>query len=426
MADTRTNLIHGWVSAPNTRGTMDILWSCIITVFLCSWSVLYLNVSGNHGRRPSLLNKLSWVVFTIFFPEILATFAQNQWLSAQYSVSEFQNNDSIGWSLTHGFFADMGGFVLHPPDYPPFPVSAQQIHYLVSHSFMEFPNIDRETIWDRNKADGFVRTIIFIQIIWFASQCIWRGFQYSLISTLELDVVAIVLCTFPTLYFWLHKPLDVTTPITLHLKDGVLVCNILQSAEGSARIPFRKTPLDFVSPAPDPYEILDPIMWALELVLGIGADPDHGPINTFKNTSRMNPGKVRVIDVGVSSTITLTFIGIHFLAWNFEYPTTIERQLSRGACVALLGCAISFATLWILMTWQLPTICRLSGIPQVHTATQLCKEMHWLFQYTLSISHIGLYGIARLFVIGEALAGLRALPAGIFRNVQWPSFLANI
>jgi hypothetical protein len=423
MNTTGTAMIHGWVSAPDNRGTIDVLWSCIITVFLCTWSVLSLNLSGSHGTRPSLNNKLSWVAFAIFFPEILATFAQNQWLSARHSVSEMSSSD---WSLTHAFFADMGGFVLHPPDYLPFPVNAHHIHYLVSHHYMDYPVIDRKTLWDKNKADGFVRTITFIQILWFACQCIGRRIQYSIISNLELDTLAIVLCTFPTLYFWLHKPLDVTTPIPLYLKDDILARRILQLADEPNIKPFRSTPLDFVRSAPDRYEILDPIMWALEFMFGLGADPDHGPITTFKNTSRPNPGKVRLIDVGVSTMITLMFIGIHFLAWNFEYPTTIERQLSRGACVALLGCAISFGTLWLLMTWQLSTICRLSGITKVHTATQLCKEMHWIFQYALTVSHVGLYGVARLFVIGEAFAGLRALPADIFRNVQWPSFLAHI
>jgi hypothetical protein len=426
MTATGTDLIQGWVPAPNQRGTIDVLWNCVVTLFLCSWSVLSLNLSGKHGTRPYISTKLSWVAFAILFPEILATFAQNQWLSARQSVSEFKKLGFLSWSLTHAFFADMGGFMLDPPDYPPFPINAYQIHYLVEHEFMEFPRINRETLWDKNKADGFVRIITFSQILWFALQCTRRAAQFSRISTLELDVVAIVLCTFPTLYFWLHKPLDVTTPITLYLNDGILARDILVFANESAKEPFRYTPLDFVRAAPEPYEILDPIMWALEFLFGLGAAPKHGPISTFKNTSLMNPGKVRAFNVGISTIITLTFIGIHFLAWDFEYPTEIERKLSRAACMALLGCAISFGNLWLLMTWQLSNLCRLSGIAQVQTATQLCRKMHWAFQYGLTLSHVGLYGIARLYILGEALAGLRALPASIFQSLQQPSFLSHI
>ena len=107
MNDTGKTLIRGWVSSPDQRGTMDVIWSCIVTTFLCSWSVLFLNVSSKHGSRPYLSTKLSWAAFTIFFPEILATIAQNQWLSARQSVSEFNKLKKPGrleWTLTHAFF----------------------------------------------------------------------------------------------------------------------------------------------------------------------------------------------------------------------------------------------------------------------------------------------------------------------------------
>jgi hypothetical protein len=426
MSSTENKLIHGWVSSPDQRGTLDILWSCTVTVFLCSWSVLFLNVSAKPGNRPSLLTKFSWLIFTIFFPEILATFAQNQWLSARHSVCEFKKLGFLDWSLTHAFFADMGGFMLVAPDYKQFPVSAYHIHYLVHNGLMDYPVIDRQTLWDKNKADTFVRILTCVQVLRFALQCIGRAVQFSSLTTLELDLAAIILCTFPTFYFWFHKPLDVSTTIPLHLKEGILLKDVLIWAGDSAGQPFKRTPLDFVGPAPDPFEILDPIMWALEFLFGLGADPDYGPITTFKNTSRMNPGRVRVIDVGISAAITLSFIGIHFTAWNFTYPTEIERDISRGACVALLVCALSFSNLWLLMHWQLPTLCRLAGIPQVHTTTELCRRMHWSFQYALTLSHVGLYGIARLYIIGEAFAGLRALPVYSYHNVEYSNFLPHI
>jgi hypothetical protein len=35
-ADTDDALLWGWQSAPDQRGTIDILWSCLATTFLCS------------------------------------------------------------------------------------------------------------------------------------------------------------------------------------------------------------------------------------------------------------------------------------------------------------------------------------------------------------------------------------------------------
>ena len=42
--DSMDLLQHGWASQPNNRGTLDILWSCLFTVFLCTWVMLFLNL----------------------------------------------------------------------------------------------------------------------------------------------------------------------------------------------------------------------------------------------------------------------------------------------------------------------------------------------------------------------------------------------
>jgi hypothetical protein len=57
-------------------------------------------------------------------------------VSAYQSVDAFARLGHKDWSLRHGFFADMGGFILETADYIPFPIDANQIHYLVSEGFM--------------------------------------------------------------------------------------------------------------------------------------------------------------------------------------------------------------------------------------------------------------------------------------------------
>jgi hypothetical protein len=331
------------------------------------------------------------------------------------------------WTMTHAFFADMGGFVLDPPDYPRFPVNAHQVHYLVEHGFVNFPGIRRETIQDKNKADAFVRILTSIQILWFALQCIGRASQHLAISMLELDVVAIVLCTIPTFYFWFHKPLDVDTTVALHLEGSFLLSDVLALADPDlAKQPFKLTPLDFINPPPDPFQILDPIMWAFEHLFRLGTASRQVPITRFKNTSRMNPAKVTKSEWLISTLASLTFILMHFIAWNFTYPSSLERDLSRGACVLLLGVGFSFGNLWFFMIWQLSNLCRLAGVQQVDTVTQLIDQVHPFFQYTLTVTHIGSYGLARLFIIIEGFAGLRALPASGFHSVEWSNMFPHI
>ncbi|KAI4629256.1 uncharacterized protein J4E87_003518 [Alternaria ethzedia] len=422
-----TTLVHGWVSSPNERGTIDILWSCIVTVFLCSWSSLFLNVPDKNDFRSYMSTKLPWVAFTIFFPELLASFAQVQYLSARHSVSRFHKSGYTDWTITHAFFADMGGFVLEPPDYPRFPVNAHQVHYLVEHGFVDFPKIHRDAIKDKNKADAFVRILTSVQVLWFALQCIGRAAQHLAISMLELDVVAIVLCTFPTHYYLFHKPLDVDTPVTLKLVGSLRLADVLALADPvAAKQPFKQTPLDFANPPSDPLQVLDPIVWGFEHLFRLGNDAKHVPITRFKNTARMNPGKVVISEGLVASALAFSFIGIHFFAWNFHFPTVLERDLSRGACVVLFAVGFTFGILWLLITWQLPNLCRWAGIPQTNTVTEFIDQIHPFFQYLLVMFHMGAYGLARTFIIVEGFAGLRALPASSYRSVEWSDLLPHI
>jgi hypothetical protein len=62
------------------------------------------------------------------------------------------------WSLTHAFFADMGGFVLEADDLTyPIPVDAAQLFFLIDKKYVEYPKLPKEEIEDKNKADGLAR-----------------------------------------------------------------------------------------------------------------------------------------------------------------------------------------------------------------------------------------------------------------------------
>jgi hypothetical protein len=424
--NAKTELAHGWVDQPNGRGTIDIIWSCVITIFLCSWSVLFLNIPRKSGLRSFLTTKLSWVAFTIFFPEILAAFAQQQWVSASQSVLDFSRLGYTQWSLRHAFFADMGGFVLDAPDYLPFPVDAHQIHYLVANNFIAFPTIDKEAIWDKNKADGFARVLTSVQVVWFALQCLGRAIQHISMSTFELSTLAFVLCTFPTFFWWRHKPLDVATAIPILLKDQVRITDILLSAGNSANKPFKFTPLDFVNPPSLPFNFLCPIMWALQLLFDLGADPKHGPITSFRNSARMAPREMRVVDFVVIGIITLTYISVHLIGWNFVFPTTVERNLWRSATLILSGSAVSYMLLFLLLTWQLPAFRRLFGVSRANTAVEVFDLLPWWLQYLVAASWVGSYGTARLYLIVEAFISLRALPLAAYETVNWSNFLPHL
>lgn len=52
----------------------------------------------------------------------------------------------------------MGGFVLRAPDLEkPIALTAEQLSYLVDSGYVQYPNIDKEDIDDKNKTDGLAR-----------------------------------------------------------------------------------------------------------------------------------------------------------------------------------------------------------------------------------------------------------------------------
>ena len=51
VVDARNDtIVHGWVSEPQGRGTTSIVYSCLGTVLICTWSVLHLDVPKRHGK----------------------------------------------------------------------------------------------------------------------------------------------------------------------------------------------------------------------------------------------------------------------------------------------------------------------------------------------------------------------------------------
>lgn len=89
-ASDLSGLAQGWVPQTKNCGTLSILMSCITTIFLCSWSVLCLNIPETGRKRWGFLKyKLRWQLFAIFFPEVVTSMAAEQWESANQSVQEF-------------------------------------------------------------------------------------------------------------------------------------------------------------------------------------------------------------------------------------------------------------------------------------------------------------------------------------------------
>ena len=83
LATENTTSVSGWVDDPNGRGTFTIVSSCVLTLSLCVYTAIHLNV--RHHRTTELqswIETTKWVVFGILAPELVVFVAWRQYVSA--------------------------------------------------------------------------------------------------------------------------------------------------------------------------------------------------------------------------------------------------------------------------------------------------------------------------------------------------------
>ena len=73
----------GWVADPYDRGTFSLIVSCLLTLSLCVWSAIHLNVPPpNQTRLKVWARTWQWVIIGIFGPELVVFAAWRQYISA--------------------------------------------------------------------------------------------------------------------------------------------------------------------------------------------------------------------------------------------------------------------------------------------------------------------------------------------------------
>ena len=141
MEEESRNMTTGWVSGSQTRGTLDIIWTCFLVIFTCTWSVLHVNLPTTHESSwQILIRKARWALFTVYAPDAVVLIAACQWQSARISRNQMQEFGVSNWTIGHGFLADSGGLMLSTLDYPPFPINSRAVFYLVSKGYIPAPN----------------------------------------------------------------------------------------------------------------------------------------------------------------------------------------------------------------------------------------------------------------------------------------------
>ena len=389
--------------------------------------MLCLNVPAPRDKFAKLFGRrLLWMCLGILGPEFPLTYAAGQWSRAKHSVEAFHASGFDDWDLRKAFFADMGGFFFHARDGSPFPLNAAQLHWLVINKFVDYPTISRTEVGDKSKRDTLTKFITSFQVGYLIVQCIARAIQDLAITTLELNALAIIVCSLMTSYIWLHRPADVQTPVHIYSAYSLDEITLNQ--------PWRLTPLDFVDDNGPGYSVnVQPFM-------KMPVIPLERPIQRIPNDRfPISPYGIQEYFLCLA---TLIFTAIHVAGWNFDFPTSTERLLWRISSLVLFGITVAFWVLETMASWT--RLGRWKAIYlyifkrktlEAHQQRIAEKNMTmkresvelplpWEFATITPLAII--YGVARFYLIGEAFAELRDMNGTAYINVSWTDFIPHI
>jgi hypothetical protein len=80
-----------WAAQPNRRGTFQLILSCLLTLVLCVWTAVHLNVPlENATLLHRLATKTKWVLFGVFAPELVVYNAYVQYARARWLDKEMK------------------------------------------------------------------------------------------------------------------------------------------------------------------------------------------------------------------------------------------------------------------------------------------------------------------------------------------------
>lgn len=122
------------------------------------------------------------------------------------------------------------------------------------------PNISKEQIQDKSKADPLVKSIVCLQTTWFCVQCVGRIASKLPISPLELNTLAHATCALIVYVLWWDKPVEVEQPLDSEAK---------RRTPCSLSWPLRTEKLDFRGKRSNQTLDLDMSNFRLQILLNI-------------------------------------------------------------------------------------------------------------------------------------------------------------
>lgn len=266
----------------------------------------------------------------------------------------------------------------------PYHLSASDLVALRKAGFLtRLPFITTAELNDRNKSDSLVRLIAIVQILWMIIQIIVRAARHLAISQLEIAVAAFAVCAVAIYGLNWEKPKGVQAPYTLLTYRGNIPKAVLETV-GKERLTTE--------------HFLDDFIYFLSLHQFSTDRPPGSPIpNHFSPTELISSNAI-ISQVAGLIVGGMVFGAIHISAWDFIFPTLLERKLWWAASVICTA-----APLFCLLILMLIGAIHWLDTPGFHFTAELIIMMPFM-----------LYIVARLFLLVEVFRTLYFLPPSAY------------
>jgi len=364
---------------------------------------------------------------TLVVPEAIIAWALRQRLAAGQLAKQYKGE---GWTLTHGFFAIMGGFMKYDGNQPIQVLLPEELESYSLTGNGDLPRLSKMEIQDKSKGDFISKAVVILQTSWFVTQCIARGVNGLPITSLELATLAFAGFNFVIYMLWWDKPLNVQCGVRVYKKritdspvdDGhVEATTGFWVALGDALLKFPAA----IVRGPSTGAVTLP--WLLRIVTWLLLKPTHiifGIIDPNPSEKRVDTFYPRWYDqsqpyipmwpfffviVGIASA----FGGIHCIGWPFTFPSNTERALWRVASISITSIPIILSLIVVLSVTLGDSFSRLLHAPK------------WILQY-LNRLQLFIYVLSRLVLLILAFLTLRLLPPAAYHAVRWTSFIPHL
>ncbi|KAG1730955.1 uncharacterized protein EDB91DRAFT_1155747 [Suillus paluster] len=327
------------------------------------------------------------------------------------------------WTITHGFFAWMGGFILYIDDEPRVTLTPDDLLRFVREGSVDMPDITEADIEDRSKGDVLSKGIAVLQLVWFVIQLVARHVQNLPITLLELDTLAVTSLTCIAYGFWWKKPKDVGRPYIVRWKATVLPTGLTYVEAGSVFNDLIKSLVDLVDPFSN-------CAVYSHRIRALGGYSGHRSMIAFltgcvggmlfagihcmqkQMVWRVASLVMMCAPVGAFTGLIVIYVGIRIescddLDWVFETLEKIWIVILIWILI-LVRRRITIAALVLVLVVLLP----------------LLVSVHLVYCSVVIISLM--YIPARVTLVVLMMLSLRSLPPGAYDTIAWTKFVPHL